>query len=348
MIGITAHLPLSRLACTLALSLSFGLGNASADTSSYAEREDVQAFITDLSARHGFDAEQLSRTIGQAQKLPRVISLITPPTKRGVRSWERYRSRFIERIRIERGLDFWDEYAPILQAAEERYGVPAEIIVAIIGVETVYGRHTGNFETLSALTTLAFDYPPRADLFRRELEQLFLLAREQGREPTSYSGSYAGALGYPQFLPSSMRAYAVDFDANGMIDFEDNPLDAIGSVANYLHAHGWQPQAPVAVRARLSLDASPDPLVAAGIEPTLSADTLRDAGIMAADGEAVTAPVTLVDLETPGADVEYWLGYRNFYVITRYNRSSFYAMSVFELAQTIRTRRLARNLAASG
>ena len=242
MTGITAHLPLSRLACTLALSLSFGLGSASADTENYAEREDVQAFISDLSARHGFDAGQLSRTIGQAQKLPRVISLITPPTKRGVRSWERYRSRFIERIRIERGLDFWDEYAPILQAAEERYGVPAEIIVAIIGVETVYGRHTGNFETLSALTTLAFDYPPRADLCRRELEQLFLLAREQGREPTSYSGSYAGALGYPQFLPSSMRAYAVDFDANGVIDFEDNPLDAIGSVANYLHAHGWQPQ----------------------------------------------------------------------------------------------------------
>lgn len=338
----------THAACTLAMVFSVGISTAWAQTGNYAERADVQNFIAEIASRNKLDPALLSAEISQAEKLPRVISLISPPTRRGVRSWERYRERFLDRIRIERGLDFWDEYAPILQAAEERYGVPAEIIVAIIGVETVYGRHTGNFETLSALTTLAFDYPPRAELFRRELENLFLLAHEQKRPVRSYSGSYAGALGYPQFLPSSIRSYAVDFDGNGSIDFDDNPIDAIGSVANYLHVHGWQPKAPVAVRARLSSDAKPDPLVAAGIEPVLSADMLREAGIEAETAEPVTAPVTLVDLETPNSATEYWLGYRNFYVITRYNKSSFYAMSVYELGNEIRLRRLARNASASG
>lgn len=338
---LTAALQCSFLAIALSASCVLSASTALADDAGYAGREDVQAFITELAARHGFDPEQVRSELARAERLPRVIDLITPPSKRGVRSWTRYRARFLDRTRIERGLDFWDTYAPILQAAEERYGVPAEIIVAIIGVETVYGQHTGNFETLSALATLAFDYPPRAALFRRELEALFLLAREQGREPSSYAGSYAGAIGYPQFLPSSVRSYAVDFDGDGSIDFNDTPLDAIGSVANYLHVHGWQAHAPVAVRARLGADANPAPLVAAGIEPTLSADTLRAAGIEPENPESPSEPVTLVDLESPGADTEYWLGYRNFYVITRYNKSSFYAMSVYELAQAIRTRRLA-------
>ena len=197
-----------------------------------------------------------------------------------------------------------------------------------------------------ALATLAFDYPPRAELFRRELEALFLLAREQGRDPASYYGSFAGALGYPQFLPSSMRAYALDFDHSGAIDFESDPIDAIGSVANYLRAHGWQAGAPVAERARLSPATDTASLVAAGIEPTLAPAVLADNGVTTADGRTAAAVATLVDLETPGSGTEYWLGYRNFYVITRYNRSSFYAMSVFELAEALRLGRLVEEIRA--
>lgn len=334
------HLRTTRLASAFALALSLCLSSTAG--ANYAEREDVRSFIDEVSERHGLDRTRLSDELGRARHEPRVISLIRPSGKPGVRSWQRYRARFLDHVRIEGGLDFWAEYEPLLQMAEERFGVPAEIIVAIIGVETVYGRHTGNFETLSALTTLAFDYPPRAELFRRELENLFLLAREQGREASSYYGSYAGALGYPQFLPSSMRNYAVDFDDNGVIDFESSPVDAIGSVANYLHVHGWQRGAPIATRAVLGPDTEPAHLIAAGIEPTLSPETITAAGIQTRDLQPVTAAATLVDLETPGIDTEYWLGYRNFYVITRYNRSSFYAMSVFELAQAVRERRLAQ------
>jgi len=203
-------------------------------------------------------------------------------------------------------------------------------------VETLYGRNTGKFETVSALATLAFDYPPRAPLFLRELENLFLLAREQGRDPFSYQGSYAGALGYPQFLPSSIRSYAIDFDGNGRTELAAEPVDAIGSIANYMAVHGWQRDAPVAMRARMEPATDPAPLVQAGIEPTLSPELLTLAGIAPLRGPAHDAPATLVDLATPDADTEYWLGYRNFYVITRYNKSSFYAMAVFELARALR------------
>lgn len=338
-------IPLLRLAASLALTFAVGLSTAA--DANYAEREDVRAFIDEISTRHGLDRVRLIDELGSARHESRVISLIRPPSTPGVRSWQRYRARFLDRTRIEGGVDFWAEYEPLLQMAEERYGVPAEIIVAIIGVETVYGRHTGNFETLSALTTLAFDYPPRADLFRRELEHLFLLARDQGRTAASYYGSYAGAIGYPQFLPSSVRSYAVDFDEDGKIDFESSPIDAIGSVANYLQVHGWQPGAPIAVRVGLGPETRPEDLIEAGIEPVLSPDTIAAAGIQPIDGQPVGDLTTLIDLVTPGADTEYWLGYRNFYVITRYNRSSFYAMSVFELAQALRTRKMMQSAQAA-
>lgn len=312
----------------------------------YNDTADGRAFVQDMATRHGFDPAEVERVLAGARYDGRVINLILPPTKPGVRSWQRYRSRFLDPARINGGLAFWEENASTLESASSRFGVPAEIIVAIIGVETVYGRQTGNFQTLSALATLAFDYPPRAELFRRELENLFLLAREQGREPASYTGSYAGALGYPQFLPSSLRNYALDFDGDGKVDFDGAPDDAIGSVANYLHVHGWIPDAPIAQRARFNGVVDPAPLVAAGIEPTLSPEQLSTAGVSTPDGPAA-ADATLVDLETPGAPTEFWLGYRNFYVITRYNRSSFYAMSVFQLAEALRARRLQAQTAAA-
>lgn len=306
---------------------------------SFTERNDAQAFVRDMVERHGFDANSVTATLALAQHEPQVIRLISPPARPGVRSWQKYRARFLDRLRIDGGLAFWAENEADLQRASDQYGVPIEIIVAIIGVETVYGRNTGSFETLSALATLAFDYPPRAPLFRRELEALLLLARDQGREPQSYHGSYAGALGYPQFLPSSVRSFGVDFDGDGHIDFDAGPADAIGSVANYLRVHGWRTGEPVAERARFAGVVDAAPLVAAGIEPTLEPALLAEAGVTTLLGAAPAATATLVDLETPGTTTEYWLGYRNFYVITRYNRSSFYAMSVFELAEALRARR---------
>lgn len=317
-----------------------GLAAPAAAHASYADRAEARAFAAELARHHAFDAAEIERTLALARHEPDVIRLITPPSRKGARSWRAYRARFLDRSRIDGGLRFWDEHAETLERAARETGVPAEIVVAIIGVETIYGRNTGSFETLSALATLAFDYPPRADLFRRELEALFLLAREQGRDPASYYGSFAGALGYPQFLPSSVRAYAVDFDADGSIDFDTGAADAIGSVANYLRVHGWQPGAPVAERALLGPETDAATLVAAGIEPSLEPALLAANGVSTSDGRAAAQTATLVDLETPGAETEYWLGYRNFYAITRYNRSSFYAMSVFELAETLRLRRL--------
>ena len=306
---------------------------------SYAERDDARAFIDEVAARHQFDPAELTQALASARHDPTVIRLITPPERKSARSWKNYRARFLDAARIRDGVAFWQTHADTIERAAQTYGVAAEIIVAIIGVETRYGDHTGNFETLSTLATLAFDYPPRADLFRRELEALFLLAREQGRHPESYSGSFAGALGYPQFLPSSVRSFGVDFDGNGRIDFDADPIDAIGSVANYLRVHGWQNGAPVAERVVVGTQTDTAGLVAAGIEPALEPDTLTRAGVSTLHGAPAAATATLVDLETPGASTEYWLGYRNFYVITRYNRSSFYAMSVFELAQALRARR---------
>jgi len=316
------------------LALALGPICAHAD---FTTREDVSAFVEEIAARNGLDTAPIYVALSRADHIPRVIELIKPPAKRGVRSWHRYRSQFLGRTHIEGGLEAWGRYEKELRQAEKQYGVPQEIILGILGVETIFGRNTGKFETLSALATLAFDYPPRAELFRGELESLFLLAREQKRDPSSYVGSYAGAIGWPQFLPSSIRRFAVDFDGDGKIDFDSNGVDAIGSIANYLHKHGWVAGAPVAVRVRLAPGTNPAPLIEAGIEPSLSEARLLEAGIRPLTGSLPAAgEATLVDLETPGVDTEYWLGYRNFYAITRYNRSNFYAMAVFQLADTLR------------
>jgi membrane-bound lytic murein transglycosylase B len=316
------------------LALALGPTCAHAD---FTTREEVSAFIEEITARNGLEAAPIYEALSRASYLPRVIDLITPPPKRGARSWHRYRSQFLSRTHIEGGLKIWAQYENELRRAEKEYGVPPEIVLGILGVETIYGRNTGNFEVLSALATLAFDYPPRAELFRGELESLFLLAREQNRDPASYSGSFAGAIGWPQFLPSSIRRYAVDFNGDGKIDFDSDAVDAIGSIANYLREHGWTAGAPVATRVRLLPGTDPAPLIEAGIEPRLSQVQLLEAGIRPLSNSLPSADdATLVDLETPGVDTEYWLGYRNFYVITRYNRSSFYEMAVFQLADTLR------------
>lgn len=302
----------------------------------YAEREDVQDFITDMQARHGFNAAQLSVLFGKTRPIPAVLKAIAPPTDPRVKSWKNYRARFIEPKRTAAGLAFWQRHAGTLAKAEALTGVPAEIIVAIIGIETIYGKHLGRFDSFAALATLAFDYPPRAELFRRELEALLLLAREESRPPDSYRGSFAGAIGLPQFLPSSIRAYATDFDGDGRIDLTGSPEDAIGSVANFLKIHGWETGGPVTVKVGADETVSQS-LLAEGILPRRRPQEMASLGIEI-PADAPDAPAALIDLVTPDTPTEYWLGYQNFYVVTRYNRSSFYAMAVWQFAQTLKER----------
>ncbi|MDR0775021.1 MAG: lytic murein transglycosylase B [Azonexus sp.] len=292
-------------------------------------------FAHDLEQRHGFNSAELLGQFTQIRPNPRVLQLIAPPASPQQRSWERYRPRFINERRIDNGVSFWREHLITLVRARTFYGVPEEIIVAIIGVETEYGRNTGGFGVLEALTTLAFHYPRRAEYFRTELEQFLLLARENHLDPLAVKGSFAGAIGIPQFMPGSQRRFGIDFDGDQRVDLSGSVEDAIGSVARFLEQHGWQPGQPIAVPA--SLPGQPDPAwIEAGIRPSLPVDQLQRQGVVAtADPQAVA---TLVDLVSPGKATEYWLGFENFYVITRYNRSSFYAMSVFQLAEAIRQR----------
>lgn len=306
---------------------------AAARAETYIDRAEVRAFIAEMQARHDFEPAELEPLFARTRPDAAVIKLIMPPKDPRVRSWQTYRGRFVEPKRIAAGLRFGEEHAVSLARAEARFGVPAEIILAIIGVETIYGRNTGRFGVFGALATLAFDYPPRAELFRRELEALLVLAREENRSPLSYKGSFAGAIGLPQFLPSSLRRWGTDWDGDGRVDLSGSAGDAIGSVANFLAAHGWEQDGPVAERVRLVAD--PAPLLAEGIRPQ------RTPAEMAAvePTNVPQQPAALIDLVTPNADTEYWLGYQNFYVLTRYNRSSFYAMAVFQLAQALRLAR---------
>ena len=311
------------------------LGNAAMAATSFASDPAVIEFARDLEQRHGFSSDELLLQFAQIRPNEKVLQLIRPPVSPLQRSWERYRPRFLNDRRIDGGVQFWQENGAQLAKAQAIYGVPAEIIVAIIGVETEYGRNTGGFRVFEALATLAFNYPPRAEFFRTELEQFLLLARENNLDPLAVKGSFAGAIGIPQFMPGSQRRYAVDFDGDQRVDLGNSVDDAIGSVARFLEQHGWQAGQPVAVRAITS--GTPDnTLIQAGIRPTLKVGDLAEKGIRAnTDPEATAA---LIDLVSPGQETEYWLGFDNFYVITRYNRSSFYAMSVFQLAEAIRNR----------
>ena len=320
---------------TLLLAASACLTHAAPVATSFTSDPAVIEFARDLEQRHGFDAEDLLRQFAMVRPNDKVLQLIRPPVSPLQRSWERYRLRFLTERRIDGGVRFWQENRLALTKASALYGVPPEIIVAIIGVETEYGGNTGNFRVLEALATLAFHYPRRADFFRTELEQFLLLARENGMDPVNMRGSFAGAIGIPQFMPGSQRRYAVDFDGDQKIDLSSSVDDAIGSVGRFLEQHGWQAGQPITVPARAGGEPERS-LIEAGIQPSLLVAELAQQGITA-DADA-QATVTLVDLVSPGRPTEYWLGYNNFYVITRYNRSSFYAMSVFQLAAAIRER----------
>lgn len=310
---------------------------APAASKPYGKRADVHAFVREMVERHGFVERELAFLFSRARREPAILAAIAPPKDPKARSWQLYRARFVTESRVAEGVEFWRRNAGALERAAREHGVPEEIIVAIIGVETVYGRQMGSWRVIDALSTLAFDYPPRAEFFRGELEQYLLFAREQGLDVFSVKGSYAGAIGIPQFMPGSYRRYAVDFDGNGP-DLRASPADAVGSVANFLARHGWQPGERIELPARVTGEAYRG-LLEAGLEPSISLADLKRYGIETRTDLALETPVALIELENAGAPAEYRLGLRNFFVLTRYNRSALYASAVYDLAQEIKAKR---------
>ena len=304
-------------------------------------------FATDLAVRRDLDPVWVQDVIGRARQLPTVSRLMQPATKAFVKNWQVYRSRFIDPVRIEAGVRFWRANESSLQRAEQEYGVPPEIIVGIIGVETIYGRNTGSFRVMDALSTLAFDFPashPKAEersaYFRGELEQFLTLQNRRGTDPFDARGSYAGAMGMPQFMPTSVSKYAIDFDGDGAVDLWGSPADVIGSVANYFKAFNWQRGMPTYYPvsfdgSRLDLDA----LLAPDILPTFSVERFTDKGAVLESAALQHAgPLALIELKNGANAPQYVAGTENFYAITRYNWSSYYAMAVIELGREIAAR----------
>lgn len=318
----------------------------------FGQWSEVASFINEMVARHGFDKAALETLFRETRHVDKAIQLVKPAPPGQPKNWRAYRARFIDPIRTQYGVQFWNTYAQELERAEQTYGVPAEIIVGIIGVETVYGRNTGKFRVIDALTTLAFDYPDtpnrgrRMAFFKGELEQTLLFARESGIDPLALLGSYAGAIGWPQFMPSSIRSFAVDFDGDGKIDLRNSPVDAIGSVANFMVQHGWQRGEPIVFPAMVTttmVEGIPnnrwEAYIGQGLEAKFTLDELTAAGVTPVSGLPADKSYGLVDLQNGAEATEYWLGTANFYTITKYNRSFFYAMSVVELSRAVKMAR---------
>jgi membrane-bound lytic murein transglycosylase B len=302
----------------------------------WAARPDVQAFVREMVERHGFDQDALLKVFGGTRGAESAIRFMSPAPPGFRKSWIAYRARFVEPLRIREGLRFWRDHSGAVARAAERYGVPPEILVSIIGVETIYGRNTGDFRVMDALTTLSFDYPRRGAYFREELEQFLLLAREGGIDPLSWRGSFAGAVGLPQFMPTSIRKFAVDFDGDGRIDLRGSAVDAIGSVGRFLAEHGWQPGGTTHFSVTVEDEARARPAVEAGIPPSLTTLELAAVGVTSPQEIPAGEKLTLVDLPNGDDSTHYVLGANNFWVITRYNRSYFYAMAVIDLARALK------------
>ncbi len=321
----------------------------------YANREEAMQLADDIAQRRDLDPQWVRQAIGQARYLPQVARLMQPPARGMAKNWRLYRSRFIDPIRIKAGVRFWQANATALEQAEKEFGVPAEIIVGIIGVETIYGRDTGSFRVMDALTTLTFDFPsshPRAAerqaFFKGELEHFLSFTYRTSTDPMSLKGSYAGAMGLPQFMPSSWVKYAIDFDGDGKVDLFNSPADVIGSVANYFKSFQWQSGMPT--HYPVSFDPSKldmDALMAPDILPTFPMTSFTAKGAVL-EGAAMlhTGPLALIELQNgdptvAGNEPSYVAGTQNFYAITRYNWSSYYAMAVIELGREVATARQA-------
>lgn len=299
----------------------------------YNENTLANEFIREMVEEHNFSQEELNPLFVSATKKQSILDAISRPAEKRL-TWKEYRKIFLTETRITSGVAFWEENKATLDRAAEEFGVPSEVIVAIIGVETLYGKRKGTFRVIDALSTLAFDYPPRSKFFRRELVEFLLLAREQKQDPLSLTGSYAGAMGYGQFIPSSYRAYAIDYDKDGFADIWNNTEDAIGSVANYFKRHGWKTGELVALRSRVQKNYDEN-IVNQSLKPSMNVGELEAKGFKSVKPlKAADAPASAIRLEGEWG-TEYWLGLYNFYVITRYNHSRLYAMAVWQLSQEI-------------
>lgn len=308
---------------------------------SYQDNPQAQALSAELAARFQLEEAWVSSVLAHAKFTPSVARLIMPAASPGAKNWQVYRSRFVEPIRLRKGLAFWQQHQPMLQKAAKEYGVPAEIIASIIGVETIYGEQTGQYRVLDALSTLSLNFPAgrkdRSAFFKTQLGEFLRLCAEQAQDPTQVLGSYAGAMGWPQFMPSSVRSYAVDYDRDGHIDLHNSVADVVGSVAHFLAQHGWQPGMPThfsvqppADNADLAFLLGPD------ILPSFKTEEMQQHGaLLDAAAQKHTGLLALVRLENGGSTPSYIAGTENFYVITRYNNSSYYALAVIELAQSI-------------
>ncbi len=318
---------------------------ATAAGPAYSTRPEVMRFADELAARRNLNPQWVRRAMGQAALVPAVVRLMQPPTQPFVKNWAAYRNRFMDATRIDAGVKFWKDNQATLARAEKEYGVPSEIIVGIIGVESIYGRNTGSFRVIDALTTLAFDFPAshpraaeRAAFFKGEIEQFLSLQSRLGADPMLPLGSYAGAMGMPQFMPSSWVRFAVDFDGDGKIDLWNSPADVIGSVASYFKAFDWKPGMPT--HYPVSFDAAKldlDGLMAPDILPTFSVASFTAKGAVL-EGAALQhkGPLALVELLNGPDPASYVAGTENFYAITRYNWSSYYAMAVIELGNAVK------------
>ena len=317
-----------------------------------------RAFVAEMAGKHGFTQAELAALMAEARYQQRIIDAMNRPYE--AKPWRDYRPIFVTPERIQGGVAFWRDNAALLARAEAAYGIPPQIIVAIIGVETNYGRNLGDHRVIDALSTLGFSFPKRADFFRGELEQFLLLTRDERVDPRAAKGSYAGAVGKPQFIPSSYRAYAVDFDQDGRRDLWASNADVVGSVGNYLAQHGWRRGQPVAVAAELAQgrptgiaitdkrpavpEATLTQLAAAGVTPvsrpeapppSSSAPAMGSDAVTGARADRIDEDLRAALIELDGSKPEYWLGFDNFYAITRYNHSNLYAMAVYQLSREI-------------
>ena len=320
---------------TLLSLLIFPLSGISAapQKSSPFEQEQIEQFIDEMVKEYGFDTTKLNEVLYQAEKKQAILDAISRPAEG--KAWHEYRPIFMTESRIREGVEFVKENRAILAAAEKKYGVPATIITAIIGVETRYGRFRGNYRVIDSLSTLAFAYPKRAKFFRGQLKQFLIMAREEKIDPLEPLGSYAGAMGQPQFIPSSFRSYAIDFDGDGKRDLWESMDDIIGSVANYFSRHHGRAGEAVIIRANIKGEA-PESLLKGGYKPSFAAAKLKKHNIKGLDSIPADQQVALIALKQKRGH-DYWIGLHNFYVITRYNHSPLYAMAVYQLSEAIRS-----------
>jgi len=306
----------------------------------------VEGFIEEMVNEYGFERDALRGVFSQVHYLDSVVKLINPPPVGTVKNWSAYRARFIEPRRLQAGTKFWSRYQTELERAQQEFGVPAEVIVGVLGVETMYGQAAGKFRVLDSLTTLAFAYPETANretrmaYFRSELKQALLYARESQIDPLSLHGSFAGAIGWPQFMPGSIRRYAVDFDGDGKIDLRNSAIDAIGSIASFLSQHGWQRDQPLVFPVTVTPHMPWPTLIGKRLEADTSRDDLRLAGVIIPAEVPVSYLYGLIDLEDGTHPTRYLLATQNFFAITHYNRSFYYAMAVIELGHAISRHRV--------